>query len=194
MKKVLTSLLLASSVSFAANVSFDYDQWAADLQTLIELDKKADQTIKGSDINNNMVRDDIENYIKEKFSGDNFQTVMFLEAAKTIQKILLLPKNTPKKIHKELDNRLLQIYTCRDYILYKDSKIDINKELKEKALFKSKVLNTDARMQKYIEHKRSLPQKYSIPSDKILKSQQKACEKLFTQITHGVESSTFSLK
>jgi len=158
MKKLLSSLLVTSSLVMASNVSFDYNQWASDLQTLIELDKNADKTLAGSDINNNMVRDDVENYIKDKFGGDDFQTIMFLEAAKTIQKILLLPKNASKQTHKILDNRLLQIYTCRDYILYKDGKIDIETELKKKADFKAKVLNTDARMQKYIEHKRALPQ------------------------------------
>ena len=194
MKKILTLLLLTSNINFASNIEFDYNQWAEDLQTLIELDKKANETIKGSDINNNMVRDDVENYIKERFRGDRFQTVMFLEAAKTIQKILLLPPNASKKVHKELDDRLIQIYTCRDYILYKDDKIDIDRELKEKRLFKLKVLNTDARMQKYIEHKKKLPRKYSIPSDKVLKSQQKACEKLYSQIKKGIEDSSFTLK
>ena len=194
MKRFL-SLLVVSSYLMGANVSFDYDQWATDLQTLVELDQEANQaSIKGSDINNNMVRDDIENYIKEKYMGDNFQTIIFLEAAKTMQKILLLPENTPKKVHIELDNRLLQIYTCRDYILYKDYKMDTNQELKEKAIFKSKILNTQERMQKYIEHKKLLPKKYTMPSDKILKMQQKACEKLFMKIRGVSEISTSALQ
>ena len=181
MRKVVGSLVIACSCLLAGNL-FDYDQWAKDLQTMIELNQKNSQTLAGSDINKNLVRDDVENYIKERYKDDEFQKIMFLEAAKKIQQILTLPKNANKKVHLKLDKELLQVYTCRDYILYKHNDIDIEEELAQKAEFKSKVLNTRARLEAYINHKKMIPFKYKIPSDKELIDQKNECEKLYSKI------------
>ncbi len=189
MKRLVFVSGMICSYLLAGNL-FDYDQWAKDLQTMIELNQNSSQTIAGSDINKNMVRDDIENYIKQKYKDDEFQKIMFLEAAKKIQQILTLPKNADKKIHIRLDRELLQVYTCRDYILYKHNDVDIEKELEQKAEFKSKVLNTRARLQAYIEHKKMVPFKYSIPSDKELYEQKNECEKLYSKIKSESKKTT----
>ncbi len=181
MKKVVGSLVFICSCLLAGNV-FDYDQWAEDLQTMIELNQNKSQTLAGSDVNKNFVRDDVENYIKDKYKDDEFQKIMFLEAAKKLQQILTLPQNTSKDIHIKLDKQLLQVYTCRDYILYKHSDIDVEKELEQKAEFKSKVLNTTNRLEAYILHKKAIPFKYQIPSDEELKKQKNECEKLYSKI------------
>ncbi len=189
MKKVIFSLALVCSCLVADNL-FDYNQWAEDLQTMIELNQNKNSTLKGSDINKNMVRDDVENYIKEKYQGDEFQKIMFLEAAKKMQQILTLPKNTPKKVHLKLDKQLLQVYTCRDYIIYKNHDMDIEEELAQKAEFKSKVLNTASRLEAYINHKRLIPFTYQIPSDKELNSQKNECERLYSKIKAETKKTT----
>ena len=181
MKKIVSSLAIVCSCLLAGNV-FDYDQWAKDLQTMIELNQNKSQTLAGSDMNKNMVRDDVENYIKDKYKDDEFQKIMFLEAAKKLQQILTLPNKTSKNIHLKLDKQLLQVYTCRDYIIYKHSDVDVEKELEQKAEFKSKVLNTLSRLEAYISHKRTIPFKYQIPSYKELKEQKSECEKLYSKI------------
>jgi len=183
MKKIIGFIIvLVGSSLFGYSQVFDYDLWAKDLQTLIELNKKADESIAGSDINHNQVRDDVENYIKKKYADDEFQKIMFLEAARKIQQILTLPKHSSKKIHKRLDAQLLQIYTCRDFILFKHLDGDVEKEIEDKSEFKSKVLNTSKRLEAYLQHKKIVPFKYSIPSDKELKRQKEACEKLYSRI------------
>jgi len=183
MKKFIGFIfILLSSGLFASSQVFDYDLWAKDLQTLIELNSKSDDSIAGSDTNHNQVRDDVENYIKKKYANDEFQKIMFLEAARKIQQILTLPKHSSKHIHKELDEQLLQIYTCRDFILFKHLDGDVEKEIADKSEFKSKVLNTSKRLEVYLSHKRAVPFKYSIPSDKELKRQKEACEKLYSRI------------
>jgi len=189
MKKVLVSLFLVSSFIFAGN-TFDYNQWAKDLQTMIELNQNKNNSIAGSDINHNFVRDDVENYIKGKYQSDEFQKIMFLEAAKKLQQILTLPKTASKAIHQRLDKQLLQVYTCRDYILYKNNDVDVESELANKAEFKSKVLNTSNRLQKYISHKRMIPFSYQIPSDKELKVQKNECEKLYSKIKSESKKTT----
>ena len=189
MKKVLVGIFVIASTIFAGN-TFDYNQWAEDLQTIIKLDQNSDKTIAGNDLNKNMVRDDVENYIKQKYSNDEFQKIMFLEAAKKLQQILTLPKRASKSVHKRLDRQLLQIYTCRDYILYKNSDIDVEDELANKAEFKSKVLNTSKRLQKYINHKRMIPFSYQIPSDKELRVQKNECEKLYSKIKSESKKTT----
>jgi small nuclear ribonucleoprotein (snRNP)-like protein len=171
MKKLITIILVLSISLFAKTELFDYDLWAKDLKVLIKLSQKDDGSIKGYDKNHNFVRDDVENYIKDKYAKDEFQKIMFLEAAKKIQQIITLPKNSSQKIHKKLDEELLQIYTCRDFILYKHNDIDIEKEMQDKSEFKSKVLNTTKRLNAYISHKQKLPFSYSIPSDEELEKQ-----------------------
>jgi len=183
MKVFLSILVIFSSLSlFAKAELFDYDVWAKDLETMIELSSKSTDTVKGSDKNNNQVRDDVENYIKNKYADDEFQKIMFLEAARKIQQIITLPKNSSKKLHKKLDEQLLQIYTCRDFILFKHQDIDLEKEIEDKSEFKAKVLNTSKRLNAYIRHKRIVPFKYMIPSDEELKKQKIACEKLYSKI------------
>jgi len=189
MKKVFISMFVVFGTVFAGT-TFDYNQWAKDLQTMIKLDQNHDKTIAGNDLNKNMVRDDVENYIKQKYSNDEFQKIMFLEAAKKLQQILTLPKSASKKIHQRLDKQLLQVYTCRDYILYKNSDVDVEVELANKAEFKSKVLNTSNRLQKYINHKRLIPFSYQIPSDKELKVQKNECEKLYSKIKSESKKTT----
>jgi len=183
MKKFVYMMIIFLSIDLSAKTQvFDYDVWANDLQTMIELNSKFDESIAGSDKNNNQVRDDVENYIKNKYSNDDFQKIMFLEAAKKIQQILTLPKNASKKVHMELDSELLQIYTCRDFILFKHTHADIEKEMQDKSEFKSKVLNTGKRLEAYLLHKKMIPFKYSIPSDQELIRQKNACEKLYSRI------------
>jgi len=189
MKKVLVGIFVIASTIFAGN-TFDYNQWAEDLQTIIKLDQNSDKTIAGNDLNKNMVRDDVENYIKQKYSGDKFQKIMFLEAAKKLQQILTLPKRASKSVHQRLDRQLLQIYTCRDYILYKNSDVDVEDELANKAEFKSRVLNTSKRLQKYINHKRMIPFSNQIPSDKELRVQKNECEKLYSKIKSESKKTT----
>ena len=182
MKKLIFICMFLSVSLLAEAKIFDYDVWAKDLQTMISLSSGMDDTIEGSDTNHNLVRDDVENYIKDKYADDEFQKIMFLEAARKIQQILTLPKNSSKAVRKKLDNQLLQIYTCRDFILYKHNDVDIEKELEEKSEFKAKVLNSDKRINAYIEHKKLIPFKYSIPSDEELAKQKNSCEKLYSRI------------
>jgi len=174
--------ILFSSGLLAKSEIFDYDMWANDLQVMIKLNNNKNDTIAGSDKNKNQVRDDVENYIKDKYADDDFQKIMFLEAAKKIQQILTLPKNSSKRLHMKLDSELLQIYTCRDFILFKHEDIDVEKEMEDKSEFKAKVLNTSKRLEAYLSHKRVIPFKYAIPSDKELINQKNACEKLYSRI------------
>lgn len=186
---VITMFLVFGLSLSADSKLFDYDVWAKDLKVMIELNSSEVDTIKGSDKNNNMVRDDVENYIKEKYQDDKFQKVMFLEAAKKIQQILTLSKKSTVDTHKQLDDELLQIYTCRDYILYKNSDVDVEKELKEKTVFKGKVLNTKERLDAYLSHKKVIPFEYSLPSDKMLRVQREQCITIHDEISKGSEDS-----
>jgi len=192
---LVTTLFLVFGISLSANTKlFDYDLWAKDLKVMIELSSNQMQTLKGSDKNNNMVRDDIENYIKEKYQDDKFQKIMFLEAAKKIQQILTLPKKATIDAHKQLDNELLQIYTCRDYILYKNNDVDVEKELEEKTIFKGKVLNTKERLSAYLAHKKVIPFSYSLPSDKVLKEQRKQCISIYKKIENKSKDNLNAMK
>lgn len=183
MKKLLFFVSILASMSvFGSSKLFDYDLWAKDLQTMIKLNSVDNSTVEGADKNHNQVRDDVENYVKQKYAHDEFQKVMFLEAARKIQQILTLPKDTSKSVRRQLDKQLLQIYTCRDYILFKHDDIDLEKELEAKNEFKSKVLNTKKRLNIYIKHKKMLPFEYSIPSDEELVQQRVSCERLYSKI------------
>jgi len=188
MKKLLSLGLLFGSLVLNAEV-FDYNLWAKDLQTLIELNKTS-STLQGDDTNHNQVRDDVENYIKKKFSGDEFQKIMFLEAARKIQQIITLPKEATVQTHKKLDDELLQIYTCRDFIIFKHSDANVQKSISEKSEFKEQVLNTTKRLQAYISHKQKIPFKLSIPSDGELKRQKDSCEKLYSKIKSESKKTT----
>ena len=188
MKKLLSLVFVCGSLVLNAEV-FDYNLWAKDLQTLIELNKTSN-SLEGSDINHNQVRDDVENYIKQKFANDEFQKIMFLEAARKIQQIITLPAKATVKAHKKLDDELLQIYTCRDFILFKHSDANVQKSMDEKSEFKEQVLNTTKRLQAYISHKQKIPFKLSIPSDGELKRQKDSCEKLYSKIKSESKKTT----
>ena len=191
MKQLLSIFLLFVSSSLFGNASlFNYDLWAKDLKIMIELSQGLESSIRGHDKNKNLVRDDVENYIKDKYNKDEFQKIIFLEAAKKIQEIITLPENTSIDIHKKLDEQLLQIYTCRDFILFKHGDVDVEKEMLNKSEFKAKVLNTASRLNAYIKHKKLIPFKYTIPNDKELLRQKNACEKLYSRIKSESKSSS----
>jgi hypothetical protein len=107
---------------------------------------------------------------------------MFLAAAKKIQQIITLPKGSSVATHRKLDDELLQIYTCRDYILYTAKDMDISQELNNKIDFKNRVLNTKERLLAYIKHKKLLPFEFSIPNDEVLNIQRVECNKLYKKI------------
>lgn len=167
---ILTVLFAQSQVSGKSNLN-----WLNDLEVLLKLDKQKENTLRGKDINNNGVRDDVEAYIKRKFGKDPFQKDLFMEAAKKIQQIITLPKNSTKEEHLTLDKELLELYTCRDYILYRDNEENIEQEMLNKTLFKAKVLNTKARLTAYIEHKKRLPFSYNDLSTEQLKREKQQC-------------------
>jgi len=184
MKKLLFMTIVSISVS-ASIVNIEKNSgWIEDFKVLAALNINANETIQGLDTNNNGIRDDVENYIQKKYKDDPFQKRLFLEASKTIQKILTLPKDTPVKDKVELDNRLLKIYTCRDYMLYKLDVKDIDKQLKEKFIFKSRVLNTNERLRAYIEYKKALPFYEEKLDDVALEKDRLSCERLYQKITN----------
>jgi len=93
-----------------------------------------------------------------------------------MQKIITLPTDkTALKEHQKLDHDLLNIYTCRDYILYKMNSKSLDKEMQEKINFKAKVLNTKKRLHAYIIHKQLLPFAFDDLSEKALARDKKAC-------------------
>jgi hypothetical protein len=179
MKKsiLFTTLLTLSTTLFAApQVSVRGEtNWLRDLQVLVDLDTQRDDTLSGKDLNDNGVRDDVEEYVKQKFHKDPFQEALFMEAAKRIQEIITLPADTSDAVHLELDKALLSLYTCRDYILYREDEEHIDQEMLNKTLFKAKVLNTEERLSAYIEHKKKLPLDFSDLSAQQLKKEKSAC-------------------
>jgi hypothetical protein len=172
--------MIFSLALYADQMSFDHDVWMRDIQMLIKLDTQ--NSVRGFDKNKNMVRDDVEEYINDRYSSDKFQKVMFLAAAKKIQQIITLPKGSSVATHRKLDDELLQIYTCRDYILYTAKDMDISQELNNKIDFKNRVLNTKERLLAYIKHKKLLPFEFSIPNDEVLNIQRVECNKLYKKI------------
>jgi len=185
MKKLLLMTIISISVSASiVNIEKNNNGWREDFKVLAALNINANDTIKGLDTNKNGIRDDVENYIQKKYKDDPFQKKLFLEASKTIQHILTLSKNTPIKNRVELDNRLLKIYTCRDYMLYKLDVKNINKQLEDKFIFKSRVLNTNKRLRAYIEHKKALPFYEEKMNDMALEKDRISCERLYQKITN----------
>ncbi len=179
MKKLLFTTFLFGSL-FALNASdkdikLNQQQWLQDLETLVNLSNKRVDTIQGIDKNRNGVRDDVETYVLSKYADDPFQRDMFFDAAQKIQKIITLPLNGVIDEHIRLDKELLEIYTCRDYILYRSEKADIENELLNKTLFKGKVLNTPDRLKAYIEHKKILPVNFDKLAEDELLSDKKSC-------------------
>ncbi len=150
-------------------------QWLEDLETLVRLDTQRADSLSGKDMNANGVRDDVEEYVVQKFHDDPFQEALFMEAAQKIQKIITLPEESSVEEHLKLDKELLSLYTCRDYILYRDNEANIDQEMLNKTLFKARVLNTEERLSAYIEHKKKLPLHFSDLNDKQLKQEKNAC-------------------
>jgi hypothetical protein len=160
MKKLLPTIFIIGTLCniVASNqLEIDETKWMLDLQALISMNSKKVENIQGEDKNSNGVRDDVEKYIWSKYKNDRFQRDIFFTAAKKIQEIISLPLNDAMKEHIQLDKELLEIYTCRDYILYRNEVEDIEQELLNKTLFKGKVLNTSDRLKAYVEHKKILP-------------------------------------
>ena len=166
----LTTLFAQNHVSATPNLS-----WLNDLEVLLKLDAQKENSLRGKDINSNGVRDDVEAYIDRKFGKDPFQKDLFMEAARKIQQIITLPQNSTEEEHLALDKELLELYTCRDYILYRDNEENIEQEMLNKTLFKAKVLNTEARLTAYIEHKKRLPFSYQDLSTEQLKREKQQC-------------------
>lgn len=177
-KSILFTTLLALSTTLIAapqSMAKGSMNWLEDLQVLVDLDTQRDDTLSGKDLNDNGVRDDVEEYVKQKFHKDPFQEALFMEAAKRIQQIITLPKETSEEMHLELDKELLSLYTCRDYILYRENEENIDQEMLNKTLFKAKVLNTEERLSAYIEHKKKLPMDFTDLSSQQLKKEKSAC-------------------
>ncbi len=179
MKKFIASLFLFAGVALlsADQNSTNQNQfgWIMDLETLVKLDSQREDTLEGRDINSNGIRDDVESYVEKKFGHDRFQKEMFLEAAQKIQQIITLPKDTSIKVHLKLDKELLSLYTCRDYILYRENEDQIEQEMLNKTLFKAKVLNTQERLSAYIEHKKMLPLNFDDMTRDRLQSEKNEC-------------------
>lgn len=176
MRKVYFTLIFISSLLLQANeVETSNNQWLQDLQVLVKLSSANVNAIKGNDQNSNGVRDDVEAYVLSKYENDPFQKDMFFSAAKKIQEIITLPASTSLDRHVTLDRELLEIYTCRDYILYRNESENIDQELLNKTLFKGKVLNTPERLKAYIEHKKKLPLEFDALSEQELMQDKKSC-------------------
>ena len=174
MKKIIVSLTLASSLMLANNININNLKWTNDFETLVNLSSSAENTIKGIDQNKNGIRDDVEYYVNNKYQNKPFQKAIYLKAAKTIQTIITLPVNDISQ-HQKLDSTLLNLYTCNDYILYKMDAESLDTELKNKVIFKAKVLNTDKRLRAYIEHKELLPFKFNELTDAQLEKDKNHC-------------------
>jgi len=170
MMGTLTALLAQNGMPEKKNLS-----WVNDLDALLKLDAQKEDSLRGRDINSNGVRDDVEAYIERKFGKDPFQKAIFTEAAQKMQQIITLPRTSTKREHQLLDKELLALYTCRDYILYRDNEENLEQEMLNKTLFKAKVLNTEARLSAYIEHKKRLPFDYTDLSAEQLKKEKAQC-------------------
>ncbi len=175
MKKVFLTLSLLGSFALANTIEIHSMKWTEDFEMLVGLSSNVENTIEGLDQNNNGVRDDVEYYVNSKYQNRPFEKAMFTKAAKMMQKIITLPTDEKVSKHRELDHKLLNVYTCRDYILYKLDSKELNKELQEKISFKGKVLNTDKRLQAYIAHKKLLPFMFEDLSDAQLKRDKQTC-------------------
>jgi hypothetical protein len=124
-------------------------------------------------------------FIDENYGNDIFQKTMLSKASDIIEEILKIPLSYKKK-HIELDKELINVYTCRDYILYTRYGDDINikKELSNKIIFKSFVLNTENKVNKYIKHKKIIimnKKDFNIPDDVLIKNKN-SCIRLYKKI------------
>ena len=121
MKKLFLAITLISSLSIANTVDINNLKWTSDFETLVNLSGNVENTIEGLDQNKNGIRDDVEYYISNKYKNRPFQKAMFIKAAKKMQKIITLSNDKDIQTHQKLDRELLNLYTCRDYILYKEN-------------------------------------------------------------------------
>jgi len=193
MKKFFSTLLLMGSLLTVNAIEKDVEleqQWLKDLRVLVSLSSNKVDSLSGIDKNNNGVRDDVENYVLSKYSHDPFQRDMFFKAARKIQEIIALPLNGVIDEHIKLDRELLSIYTCRDYILYRNESKDIEEELLNKTLFKAKVLNTPQRLKSYIEHKKVLPMNFDELTEKELLKGKNSCLALYYSYENVEQKST----
>lgn len=177
-KSILFAALLVQMTILHASESHPLKEsmrWLNDLEVLVNLDTQREDSLSGKDLNANGVRDDVEAYVEQKFHDDPFQKALFMEAAQKIQKIITLPKDSDDQTHLKLDKELLSLYTCRDYILYREDEQNIDQELLNKTLFKARVLNTEERLNAYIEHKKRLPLNFSDLSSEQLREEKHAC-------------------
>ncbi len=185
MKKVIFFILLLSPLItlFAQITPIEINQlrWTQDYEALVGLDSKSKNTLLGIDNNKNGIRDDIEYYIYTKYENRPFERDMFLEAAKKIQTILSRSKNIDQNERQKIDKELLKIYTCRDYILYKEDSKNLDVKLREKSIFKSKILNTKERLYAYIDHKKALPFTFENLKDKDISKERKECLQIYSK-------------
>jgi len=175
MKKIVTTLSLLGCLSLVNAIDINNLKWTQDFETLVNLNASTENTLEGIDQNKNGVRDDVEYYVNTKYKNKPFQKAMFLKAAQTMQKIITLPNNDKIAQHQKLDRELINLYTCRDYILYKMNDDSLEKELQDKIAFKGKVLNTKKRLHAYIAHKQTLPFEFNELSDEELLRDKTTC-------------------
>jgi hypothetical protein len=188
MKKIAFAFIIATLCLHAKPIEIQSLKWTKDYETLVHLSMKTQDTIEGIDTNNNGIRDDVEYYVQERYKDSEFQKNMYLSAAKKIQQILTLPKEAPIQTRVKLDKELINLYTCNDYILYKNSNIDIKTQMRNKSLFKSKVLNSKIRLEAYIEHKKLLPFSFDDLSEEQLNKDKAVCNILY----HTYENKDYS--
>ena len=181
MKKIIVSLTLASSLMLANNININNLKWTNDFETLVNLSSSAENTIKGVDQNKNGIRDDVEYYINNKYQDKPFQKAMFTKAAGMMQKIITLPDDAISE-HQRLDQELLNVYTCRDYILYKMEDDSLENEMQDKIIFKGKILNTEKRLRAYINHKQLLPFQFDDLSDAQLIKDKNTCVNQYNKL------------
>ena len=175
MKKVIVSLLALALSSLHA-LDLNSLKWTQDYEMLVNLNSSATNSVEGLDVNKNGIRDDVEYYVLSKYKNKPFEKKIFLDAAKKIQTILTLSTDEKQK-HDQLDKELIDLYTCRDYMLYRLETPQMDKELKDKLIFKSKVLNTQERLEAYIEHKKVLPFEFESLTPDRLQHDKAACLK-----------------
>jgi len=181
MKKLFISLTLLGSLTIANAVDINTLKWTEDFETLVNLSGTAENTLAGIDQNKNGVRDDVEYYVNTKYENKPFQKAVFIKAAGMMQKIITLDDENISE-HQKLDHDLLNLYTCRDYILYKMDNESLEKELQDKIVFKGKVLNTQKRLRAYINHKQILPFQFDDLSEEQLLKDKTACVNQYNKI------------
>lgn len=167
---IISCIIIYNVSLFANQIDFNIEHFNNDLNALILLDqsykikrdrriKIENEILKSKYSNNSETKDSVESYILKKYSDQPFKKYMFLEANKTIEQILLLPLDKKyKNKYISLYNKLLNIYTCIDYIDIKNKNIDKNFKLKKE--FKRKVFNTSEKLNRYIKYQKMFPLNY----------------------------------